>query len=152
MKFKLLMACLLFCIAAKAQTPAVTPAQLKAAEDVLVASQSETQFKSGITVMLKQASASVPEDKRTKFIEVMNTFVTKYVSWATIKDQMASLYAQQFTEKELKDLAAFYRSPLGAKFVQKQPVLMEKSADLGRQAVQMHQADLQQMMTEAFKE
>ncbi|MBD1363297.1 DUF2059 domain-containing protein [Mucilaginibacter sp. ZT4R22] len=152
MKFKLLIAFILFCTAVKAQTPAVTPKQLKAAEDVLIASQADVQFKAGITTMLKQASSSLPEDKRVKFIEVMNAFVAKYISWDSMKDQLASLYAQEFTEKELTDLALFYRSPLGLKLNQKQPVLLQKGAALGQQAVQSHQVELQQMMQEAFKE
>jgi hypothetical protein len=152
MKFKLLLVFILFCTAVKAQTTTVTPAQLKAAEDVLLASKADVQFNAGITTMLKQASASLPEDKRTKFIEVMNSFVAKYISWDTLKDQLAAMYAQEFTEQELKNLAAFYRSPLGIKLSEKQPALMQKGAALGQQAVQGHQAELQQMMQEAFKE
>jgi hypothetical protein len=152
MKFKLIVAFLLFCSAVKAQTATVTPSQLKAAEDVIIASKADAHFKSSMDVMLKQASATLPEDKRAKFIEVMNSFVAKYVNWDIMKDQLASLYAQQFTEKELKDLAVFYRSPLGIKLNEKQPILLQKGADLGQQAVQSHQVELQQMMQAAFKE
>lgn len=152
MKFKLIIALLLFCSIVKAQTPTVTPSQLKAAEDVLLASKADALFKSNMAVTLKQASANLPEDKRAKFIEVMNTFVAKYINWDMIKDQLASVYAQQFTEKELKDLAAFYRSPLGLKLNDKLPILTQKGAELGQQAVQSHQLELQQMMQEAFKE
>lgn len=153
MKFKLLLVFVLFCTAVKAQTTTtVTPAQLKAAEDVLLASKADLQFNAGITTMLKQASGSLPEEKRAKFIEVMNSFVAKYISWDVLKDQLAAMYAQEFTEQELKNLAAFYRSPLGIKLSEKQPALMQKGAALGQQAVQGHQAELQQMMQEAFKE
>ncbi|RWY48595.1 DUF2059 domain-containing protein [Mucilaginibacter gilvus] len=152
MKFKLIIAFLLFCSAVKAQTTTVTPTQLKAAEDVIIASRADEHFKLSMDVMLKQASTNLPEDKRGKFVEVMNSFVAKYVNWDVMKDQLASLYAQQFTEKELKDLATFYRSPLGLKLNEKQPILLQKGAELGQQAVQSHQVELQQMMQAAFKE
>jgi hypothetical protein len=153
MKYKFLIIALFICVTAKAQTtPNVTPAHLKAAEDVLVASGAGSQMKDNMQAMIKQASANVPEDKKPKFIEIMNTFMGKYMNWDLMKDQMAAMYAQEFTEKELKDLAIFYRSPLGIKLNQKQPVLFQKGAALGQQAVQSHQAELQQMMQDAFKQ
>lgn len=102
--------------------------------------------------MFKQVSNTMPEDKRAKFMDVMNQFTTKYISWEGIKDQLAAAYAQEFTEKDLKELAAFYLSPLGKKLGEKQPAIMAKSALLGQQAMQGHQAELTQMMEAAFKE
>jgi hypothetical protein len=152
MKFKFLIIALLICGAAKAQTAKnITPAHLKAAEDMFRASGADTLFKSSMATMLKQASANMPEDKRPKFIEVMNQFIAKYVSWDLLKDQMAVMYASEFTEAELKGLIAFYNTPLGKKLNAKQPLLMQKGALLGQQAVQGHQVELQQMMQEAFK-
>jgi hypothetical protein len=152
MKYKFLIIALFICVAAKAQTATdITPSRLKAAEDLLIASGAGTQMKENMSAMIKQASANIPEDKKPKFVEIMNTFMSKYMNWDLMKDQMAAMYAQEFTEKELKDLAVFYRSPLGIKLNQKQPVLFQKGAALGQQAVQSHQAELQQMMQDAFK-
>lgn len=152
MKFKLIILFVLLCSIAKAQTAVITPAHLKSAEDLLVASGTATQLQGNITTMLKQASAKIPEDKRAKFMEVMNSFLTKYMNWDLLKDQLAAMYAKEFTEKELKDLTAFYLSPLGKKLNQKQPVLFQKGAEIGQMTVQSHQAELQQMMQEAFKD
>ncbi|GGH11550.1 DUF2059 domain-containing protein [Mucilaginibacter phyllosphaerae] len=153
MKYKFLIIALLFCVSAKAQTATnITPAHLKAAENVLSASGAGNQLKENMAAMIQQASANVPADKKPKFVEIMNTFMNKYMSWDLIKDQMAALYAQEFTEKELKDLAVFYQSPLGIKLNQKQPILFQKGAAIGQQNVQSHQLELQQMMQEAFKD
>ena len=46
---------------------------------------------------------------------------------AEVTDEVAKLYATNFTEKELKDLLAFYKSPLGAKLIKDQPVIAEGS-------------------------
>jgi hypothetical protein len=152
MKFKIIIALLLFCAAAKAQTATITPAHLKAAEDALVASGAGTQLQTNISSMLKQASANVPADKRPKFIEVMNSFLAKYMNWDILTDQLAAMYAKEFTEKELKELTVFYQSPLGKKLNEKQPILFQKGAEIGQQAVQSHQVELQQMMQAAFKD
>jgi hypothetical protein len=151
MKYRFLVIALLICGAVKAQTPAITPSHLKAAENLLIASGAGMQLKQNTSAMVQQASANVPEDKKAKFIEIMNNFIAKYMNWDLLKDQMAAMYAQEFTEKELKDLTVFYQSPLGTKLNQKQPILFQKGAALGQQAVQSHQAELQQMMQDAFK-
>ena len=40
----------------------------------------------------------------------------------------ATLYAAQFTEQELKDVLAFYKSPLGRKIVAQEPLILDRSA------------------------
>ncbi|WP_374950390.1 DUF2059 domain-containing protein [Mucilaginibacter sp.] len=155
MKLYLIITCFLFfCFAAKAQTAAtvITPAHLKAAEDALVASGAGIQMKENISSMIKQASTGVPDDKKVKFTEIMAGFMNKYMNWDLLKDQMAAMYAQEFTEKELKELTVFYLSPLGKKLNQKQPVLFQKGAQMGQQTVAAHQAELQQLMQDAFKD
>jgi len=39
-----------------------------------------------------------------------------------IGEEMARIYASSFTEQELKELAAFYKSPLGVKVIAQEPV------------------------------
>lgn len=152
MKFKYLFvaAALFLCVSVKAQN--ITPSHLKAAEDMLTAARSDTLFRQSMATMLNQASNRIPEVQRPKFIQVMNAFVAKYVSWELLKDQLAVLYAKEFTEKELKELIAFYNTPLGKKLNNKLPVLMQKGAELGQMAVQTHQSELEKMMQDAFKE
>ncbi len=42
-----------------------------------------------------------------------------------IGDQFAKIYATQFTEQELKDLLAFYKSPLGTKSLEQEPAIFD---------------------------
>ena len=42
-------------------------------------------------------------------------------------DQFAQLYAHAFTEQELKDALAFYKSPLGRKLLEQEPNLLDQS-------------------------
>jgi len=42
-------------------------------------------------------------------------------------DAMAKLYASRFTEKELNDALAFYKSPLGKKMIVEEPAVLEQS-------------------------
>ena len=44
-----------------------------------------------------------------------------------IGEQMAKIYANDFTEQELKDLTAFYKSPLGQKVLAQEPKSIQAS-------------------------
>jgi hypothetical protein len=44
-----------------------------------------------------------------------------------IGEQMARIYASDFTEQELKDLVTFYRSPLGQKLLAQEPKTISAS-------------------------
>ena len=44
-----------------------------------------------------------------------------------IGEEMARIYASTFTEQELKDLAAFYKSPLGVKVIAQEPVAFNQA-------------------------
>jgi uncharacterized protein len=46
---------------------------------------------------------------------------------AEILNEVAKLYASRFTEQELKDTLAFYKSPLGRKLVTEEPAILDQS-------------------------
>jgi len=43
-----------------------------------------------------------------------------------IVDEIARLYAQKFTEAELKELVTFYKSPVGKKFAAEEPIVIDQ--------------------------
>ncbi|MGA8748847.1 MAG: DUF2059 domain-containing protein [Pseudolabrys sp.] len=47
--------------------------------------------------------------------------------FSELTDEVAKLYATHFTEAELKELLAFYRSPVGVKLITEQPKVGEES-------------------------
>jgi hypothetical protein len=81
----------------------------------------------------------------------MKGFMAKYCSWTALKDDLCLLYAREFTEAELKQLTAFYKSPVGLKLAQKQPLIMQTSMAIGQKAATDHQAELQQLMGDLVK-
>jgi hypothetical protein len=58
-------------------------------------------------------------------------------SSSEVMDQIARSYASRFTEQELKDLLAFYKTPLGQKVIKDEPLAIDeglKSAERWAQA------------------
>ena len=46
---------------------------------------------------------------------------------AEILNEVAKVYAARFTEQELKDTLAFYKSPLGRKLITEEPAILDQS-------------------------
>ncbi|MES2818051.1 MAG: DUF2059 domain-containing protein [Pseudomonadota bacterium] len=59
-----------------------------------------------------------------------NASLDKAVGWDKLQPDMVKLYTSNFSEQEVKDLIAFYQSPLGKKVLEKMPALTEQSAKL----------------------
>ena len=49
-----------------------------------------------------------------------------------ISNEVAVLYAKNFTEQELKDILAFYKTPAGQKLLKAQPNIIASSMDFAR--------------------
>lgn len=73
----------------------------------------------------------------------MKAFLSKYMSWASMKEDMAKLYMGEFSEAELNELVKFYQTPVGKKTIQRMPALMQKGAEIGQKRVQEHLPELQ---------
>ncbi len=70
-------------------------------------------------------------DKMTKVQDkIMDDVAEELMSWEKIKDDYITLYAETFTEEELKGVIAFYKSPAGQAFTKKQPELMKRTMEL----------------------
>lgn len=62
-----------------------------------------------------------------RFLEKANTELDSFA------DDIARIYAQQFSDDDLKNLITFYESPTGKTLVSKQAVLIAASSAAGRQ-------------------
>jgi hypothetical protein len=51
---------------------------------------------------------------------------------AELMNQVATLYASRFTEQELKDVVAFYKTPLGKKMTEEEPRVIDQSMSLAQ--------------------
>jgi uncharacterized protein len=83
--------------------------------------------------------------------EIMTSFLNKYMSWSVIKDEIIALYSDTFTTAEIKELTAFYSTPLGKKALKTMPELTAKGAALGQRRVMAHEQELLDLIREAEK-
>lgn len=69
------------------------------------------------------------------------------MSWDKLRPQYVQIYQDTFTQKEVDGLIAFYKSPTGAAFVSKMPMLMQKSQTMMQDRV----APLAEKVNEAIQ-
>jgi hypothetical protein len=93
-----------------------------------------------LNIQIKQNPSLAP------YREVMLKFLKKHMSYESLKDDIVAIYMEEFTEKELEEILAFYETPTGRKTIEKMPQLMAKGAQLGVLRVQQNIGELQEMI------
>jgi hypothetical protein len=112
-----------------------------AAESLLNLMDMEKMMTASVDQMLQMQVKQNPS--LAQFEPQMRAFLNKYLSWASMKDDMLNIYVSEFSEDELKQLTAFYQTPLGKKTVEKMPALMQRGAEISQKRLQEHLPELQ---------
>lgn len=159
MRFKLILIAivgLLFLgvvLKAQADTSKFTTSHLTAAKQLVATTgMSDVRFTLMRNNTINILSVNIPEKYRDKFVVQVRDFFNKYLPPNGFKENMARLYAEAFTENELKQLTDFYNSPLGKKVTATLPELMQKGITLDQQVIASHNAELQSVIQEIVKE
>ena len=123
---------------------AQTPSQVAAANELFKSMKLES------TVLTTSAAMIESEVGRTAGMEayrsVMLTWLRKYMTWDAMKPELIKLYTETYTEPEMKELAAFYKTPVGQKSLAKMPDLLQKTALIGAKLGQPHIDELKTLM------
>lgn len=119
-----------------AETPAIRPdvEELlsvmrveKTMQDVM--EQVKKMMASQMAATIANQAKMTPED--TKKMEVIQgkifSLIQDEMSWQKIKGDLGQVYAESLTPDEVKGITAFYKSPAGQAFLDKQPIIVQKS-------------------------
>lgn len=85
------------------------------------------------------AEAQAPADKKAlleSYQAKANAELNRAIGWDKLEPDMVKLYTTTFTEAELKELMAFYQSPVGRKVLEKMPLLAGQSVQISQQRLQ----------------
>ena len=133
-------------IRAEETKPAVDPARIAAARDLMEVTGVTKQLEGMMDAMKQgfaQGAKAESSEAGRKMSEGFDSAIAKFMSY---KDDMisdfATLYAENFTADEMKTVADFYRSGTGAKFIALTPELMQKGSVIGMKYSQKVMDDL----------
>ena len=112
---------------ASAEEP--TPAAVAVAKELIVLKGSTQLWDAVVPGVIEQVKAVFMQTNPAlgrELNDVAAQLRTEYAPRASqLVDQVAQLYARTFTEQELKDALAFYKSPLGKKIVNEEPKVLD---------------------------
>ena len=110
-----------------AQKPSATPSHLQAARELVVTSGLQRSFSNIIPDLMVQLyrNFSVTRPELAKDLKaVVEGNQDEFLAWdQEIIDVAANVYVQLMSEQECKDAVAFFKSPIGKKFVEVQPTI-----------------------------
>ena len=78
--------------------------------------------------------------------ETIKQFFEKYIGWQALKEDIATMYMQTFSEKELQDINAFYITPAGQKVITEVPQLVQQRNQIAMQRLQENIGELQKVI------
>jgi len=142
--------------AAQPQLKPVSPSAMQAARDLLAVKGASQIYGTAVSTIVERAKQQILAANLNYQKDLNEIALTVSQQNAgkekEIGEQMAKIYANDFTEQELKDLTAFYKSPLGQKVLTTEPDAMRTSmAFMGEWAQSFGQAVVAQFRAEMTK-
>ncbi|HVS50960.1 MAG TPA: DUF2059 domain-containing protein [Opitutaceae bacterium] len=119
----------------------------KAASDLLDLVNGPVAIRAGINAALGPMLDSIrrqgaPEAAVQDLRAAFNDWVDKEIIWDEIKPQVADLYVREFSEEELTQIIAFYKTPVGAKALRRLPAVVAAGAKIGQDYAKTKEASL----------
>lgn len=82
----------------------------------------------------------------------MAEFLRQEMSWAAMKPHLVGVYVETFDQEEIDALTTFFRSPVGQRYIDKQPVVAQRSAAVAQQLLAPVLPKLQSAIAAALKD
>jgi hypothetical protein len=146
---------LLFSIcAALAQTP--SPDAMTAARSLVTTMKLPDQYKSLLPAILlglrRELTQDRPEIERDydSMKPVIEAAFTPY--YTAMLNDVAAVYASNFTVAEMRDLETFFQRPVGQKYLEKAPAITQQTNQVTQDASRKAAEDLRTRLTEALRQ
>ena len=129
--------------------------ELAGSEKIFVETQDQmrTPFSMMMNGMVEKERLT--EDKKAimdKMQSKMADAMAEEFNWETMKSLYFQVYKETFTQSEINELIAFYKSSTGKMFIEKMPAIMQKTTALTQQQIQPLIERFKQIAEESKKE
>jgi hypothetical protein len=152
----LIIACMFLFSVSTAPAQAPSPEAMTAARSLVTTMKLSDQYKAllpGILLGLRPALTQDRPEIERDFDAMMPTIIETFTPYyAAMVDDIAIIYAKNFTVGELREFEAFYRQPAGQKLLEKMPAIAQQSAQVGQEVGRKAADDLRTRLTEALRQ
>ena len=140
------------------------PASEASIDDLLAATRVERLLDSMLanveqTMRESMTRAAGPQPPSAEQRRVIDAGIAKFIavmreemSLARMRPLYAEIYRDTFTQEEMDGLLAFYRSPIGAAFIEKMPVVLQKSQSVVQTRLGPLMEKMKSAMNQAMEE
>ncbi len=127
-----------------------TPGAIAAAEQLLTLMNTEQVMRVAITASFDAQVKAQP--LMAPFMDVMKEWADRVITMKEMGPQLATAYAEVFTEAELRQIIAFYQSPVGRRLAAALPDLTRRGSEIGAAVAAAHSAELEQAIAKRATE
>ena len=99
-------------------------AKIAAVNELLKVMRIDETYSQTVIALVDNMMTRLPPKARDR--QKLITFFTKHVGWAALKDDFVRIYAETYTEQDVKNIIQFYKTPTGQKTIAAMPVLAKK--------------------------
>jgi hypothetical protein len=145
---------LLSICASRAQTP--SPDAMTAARSLVTTMKLPEQYKAllpaivlGLRRTLTQERPEIESDYDSMKPMVDAAFAPYY---RAMLDDVAAIYANNYTVAEMRDMEAFFQRPAGQKYLEKAPAVTQQISQVTQDASRKAADDLRTRLTEALRQ
>lgn len=118
-----------------------TPGAIAAAEQLLVLMNTERVMRAAITATFDAQVKAQP--LMAPFMDVMQEWANRVITMKEMGPQLARVYAEFFSEAELRQIIVFYQSPVGRRLAAVLPDLTRRGSEIGASVAEAHTAELE---------
>jgi hypothetical protein len=147
-KLLMTLALLVFSALPAAAQPEPSAGEAAAVRDLLEASRTRENFIKAMELGMEQGGMG---ELTPGVRQVLREFMEENFRYEDLEPEFIRVYAQAFTEQELRDLAAFYRTSLGQRVVETLPEITAASQRIAMERMQTLMPQLMQAVMEAMQ-
>jgi uncharacterized protein len=140
---------ILFCAPALSAQQTASASHVQAAEALFEVMDMEKSLKESAELILAQQQQN---PALAQMADLMREFMQTHLRWEKLKPDYVKLYIELFTEAELREMRAFYQTPLGQKMLATAPLMGARSAEISQRHLQEHMPELVQRMMERSRQ
>ncbi len=140
--------------ASQAQTP--SPDAMTAARSLVTTMKLSDQYKALLPAILLGLRPALTQDRpeiERDYDAMMPTIVDAFAPYNNaMVENIATIYANNFTAGEMREIEAFYRQPVGQKLLIKSQAIAQQTNQVAQDASRKAAEDLRARLTQALRQ
>ncbi len=113
----------------------------------------ERSIRQGVEASTHGKSLTAQQQKAVQVIpDQIMQFVRQQLNWAKLKPLVAQAYMETYSQEEVDELIRFFGSPVGRRFVDKQPQLVQRMSAATQQLVATALPKFQAALLESLRQ